>query len=302
MKSREKPAGSSGTEEKAAKAKVKDSVFTNMFMIPEYRLSLYRVLHPEDEQVTKEQIGLITLKNILVNKPYNDLGFFVGDRLFLLMEQQSTWTENILFRMLFYIADTLQRYFQETNQSLYAEKKVTCPAIELYVLYTGSRKKRPKFLELVDSFYLTRACDINVRVRFLYNGRKQDDILSQYVRFTQICNEQYRSMGRSRQAVLEIIRLCQEQNVLREYLESREKEVIDIMTSILDQEYNVNLYVKMKEKLAMEKGEKRGVQRSQQSVARRLCKKGFSSEEIAEVLDVDCSKVEKWLKKDIVTS
>jgi len=229
MKSREKPEGSSGEEEKAAKAKVKDSVFTNM-----------------------------------------------------------------------------QRYFQETNQSLYAEKKVTCPAIELYVLYTGSRKKRPKFLELVDSFYLTRACDINVRVRFLYNGRKQDDILSQYVRFTQICNEQYRSMGRSRQAVLEIIRLCREQNVLREYLESREKEVIDIMTSILDQEYNVNLYVKMKEKLAMEKGEKRGekrgIERSQQLLARRLCKKGFSSEEIAEVLDVDCSKVEKWLKKDIVTS
>ena len=40
---------------------------------------------------------------------------------------------------------------------------------------------------------------------------------------------------RTREAVLETIRICKDQNVLREYLSGREKKVVDIMKMLIGQ-------------------------------------------------------------------
>ena len=77
------------------KRKAKDSVFTDLFSKPKYLLQLYRALHPEDRDVTEKSIKNVTIKNILLNQGYNDLGFQVGDRLVVLVEAQSTWTVNM---------------------------------------------------------------------------------------------------------------------------------------------------------------------------------------------------------------
>ena len=42
--------------------------------------------------------------------------------------------------------------------------------------------------------------------------------------------------GKTREAVLETIRICKDRNVLKEYLSGREKEVISIMMGLFDQE------------------------------------------------------------------
>ena len=76
------------------KRKIKDSVFTNLFQDKKYLLRLYKALHPEDSNVTEEDIKDVTIKHILVDADYNDLGFSVGGRLVILIESQSTWTLN----------------------------------------------------------------------------------------------------------------------------------------------------------------------------------------------------------------
>ena len=78
------------------KRKIKDSVFTNLFQDKKYLLRLYKALHPEDSDVTEDDIKDITIKHILVDADYNDLGFSVGERLVILVESQSTWTLNII--------------------------------------------------------------------------------------------------------------------------------------------------------------------------------------------------------------
>jgi len=281
--------GGVGTEKtgRFAKMKSKDSVFTDLFQDPGNTLQLYKVLHPEDVGITVNQLQNVTLKNILVNKPYNDLGFLVGSKLIVLVEQQSTWSENILFRLLFYLADTLQRYFFRTKQSLYAARKVNCPEIEMYVLYTGSRKKRPRTLELASTFYRGRRKNVNLRVYMLYGGRQEGDILDQYVMFTRIFNEQVRRYGRSQKTVAETIRLCQEQDVLNEYLENRKKEVAEIMISILDEEYNNRLLAEKKAEAAEKKAKK--------TTARNLYTMGIPLETIAAAVEVDIDTVKKWL-------
>lgn len=82
--------------QKKAKQTAKDSVFRDLFGNPKYLFQLYQALHPEDTSTTEEQIGIVTIKNVLLNQIYNDLGFVVGTRLMILLEAQSTWTLNIL--------------------------------------------------------------------------------------------------------------------------------------------------------------------------------------------------------------
>lgn len=93
--------------------------------------------------MTEDEIEDITIKHVLVDADYNDLGFSVGNRLMILVESQSTWTYNIIIRALMYLVQTYHDYFKRTNQNLYSSKKVNMPKPELYMIYTGDRKKIP---------------------------------------------------------------------------------------------------------------------------------------------------------------
>lgn len=67
------------------KRKIKDSVFTNLFKDRKYLFQLYKALHPEDLNATEDEIEDITIKHVLVDADYNDLGFSVGNRLMVLV-------------------------------------------------------------------------------------------------------------------------------------------------------------------------------------------------------------------------
>ena len=58
-----------------------------------------------------------------------------------------------------------------------------------------------------------------------------------------MCNEQIAIHGRSQKAVLEAIRICKDRNVLAEYLGSKEKEVVDIMMVLYDEQEVMRSYV-----------------------------------------------------------
>ena len=111
-------------------------------------MQLYQALHPEDRDVTEDDLQDVTVSNVLVNEVYNDLGFRVGAKLLILIEVQSTWTVNIIFRALMYLVQTYREYFKSTGQSLYGSRKLKMPVPELYVIYTGARKDRPEEISL----------------------------------------------------------------------------------------------------------------------------------------------------------
>jgi hypothetical protein len=260
---------------------IKDSVFTDLFSIPKYTLQLYQALHGDDAVATEADIEIVTIENVVLNQIYNDLGFKVGDKLLIFVEAQSTWSENIVVRVLLYVAETLQRYFVDTEQNLYREKKVTFPKPELYVLFTGKRKEHPELLTLSDSFFHGEESDINVKVHVLYDGQ-QGDILSQYVAFTKICDEQCKKYGRTHQAVLEIIRICEEQNILKEYLQNRKKEVVTMMMTLFDQEYNL----KMHENDILNEGISQGKNTKGITVFLNCKKRGMSDADAQAIADI----------------
>ena len=66
----------------------KDNVFTHLFSDPEYLLQLYQSLHPEDTTTTESDLKTVTFEAMVVaRRMYNDLGFIVGDRAIILVEE-----------------------------------------------------------------------------------------------------------------------------------------------------------------------------------------------------------------------
>lgn len=239
-----------------AKYTIKDSVFTNLFQDKKYLIQLYKTLHPEDTEVTEDELKDITIHNILTDDIYNDLGFLVGDRLVILVEAQSTWTENIVIRSLIYLMTTYQDYFKRTRQNLYTSRKVKMPKPELYVIYTGDRKDHPEYISLSDAFFGGQRVFLDARVKVLY-GTDEDDIISQYVTFTKVYNEQMKQYGRTRKTIMETIRICKDKNVLKEYLQSREKEVVSIMLAMYDEKEILREYVEYEKYHAEKSGAKK---------------------------------------------
>ncbi len=272
--------------EQVAKYTAKDSVFTSLFREPKYLLQLYQALHPEDHEATEDSIKNVTITNVLLDQYYNDVGFQIGEKIVILVEQQSSWSINIVVRCLLYLAQTYQEYFESTKQNVYGSKKLELPKPEMYVIFTGNRKARPEYLCLSKEFFGGDDSVLDVKVKMIYDG-KEGDIINQYVTFTKIYNEQVKLHGRTREAVLETIRICKDQNVLSEYLSGREKEVVDIMMTLFNEEYILKTYVESREKEAFEK--------AKIGTAQRLHEMGISLQDIAKACQVTVETVEQWL-------
>ncbi len=213
----------------------KDSVFCNLFSDKRYLLQLYQALHPEDTETTEDDLTDITIRNVLTDGIYNDVGFRNKDKVIILTEAQSTWSMNILIRMLLYLAETYHDYFRRTKQNLYGNKKVKMPKPELYVIFTGERKTIPDIISLSKDFFNGAGIAVDAQIKVLYQ-ENEGDIIGQYIIFCKVYQEQRKCYGNTRETVTETIRICKDRNVLKEYLESREKEVVDIMMTLFDEE------------------------------------------------------------------
>ena len=211
------------TQEVKAKRTAKNSVFLDLFQDKKNLLKLYKTLHPEDTEATEDTLDIVTIDNVLTDNLYNDLGIMVGNnRLLLLLEAQSSWTVNILIRILLYLAQSYHEYFERTSQSLYKSKKV---------------------ISLSQEFFDGADIDIEIKAKVIYESDK-DNIINEYIVFCKVFNEQIKEHGMTKQAVTETIRICKDRNILKQYLSSKEVEVVTIMMSLFDDEQIMRTYAK----------------------------------------------------------
>ena len=261
-------------QEIMAKRKAKDSVFLDLFQNKSYLLKLYRTLHPEDTTATEDSLTDVTITNVLTDNLYNDLGFIVNNKLLILVEAQSTWTVNILVRVLLYLAQSYHEYFQRTCQDYYKSRKVKMPKPELYVIFTGNKGRKPDKISLSKEFFEGTDIDIEVKAKVIYES-DTDDIINQYIIFCKVFNEQTKKHGMTQKAFRETIRICKDSNVLKEYLLEREKEVVTIMMSLFDDEQIMKSFIRSERYEA--------AQESARETAKKLIKKGkMTLDEIAD--------------------
>lgn len=101
--------------------------------------------------------------------------------------------------------------------------------------------------------------------------------------------------GKTREAVLETIRVCKVRNLLKEYLSGREKEVISIMMGLFDQEKAIEQFGNEKKEEGKLEGRREGKLEVKMETAINMKAEGLPEDMIARVLDVGLGIVQKWL-------
>lgn len=239
------------------KHNVKDSVFTTLFKIPEYSLDMYRSLHPEDTDVTEEDINIITIENILVTGMFNDLGFQIKNKVLILVEAQSTFSIKLSVRMFLYLAETIKKYIEKMDIDLYSDSNVIgyeertelpngkvlrekpfyrLPTPELYVIYTGDREV-PEELDISDLYEPTPdgSKPLSLKVKIIKSSEK-DDYISQYIRFCRAANEIKKQYPDNQKlAAQKLIDYCIENNILEKFVKEHKDEVYDMMDVLFNQ-------------------------------------------------------------------
>ena len=173
------------------------------------------------------------------------------------VEAQIMWFINILIRLLLYLAETIQEYMHERNMKMHAKGKHKIPMPEFYVIFTGT-DEIPKRISLKKDFFCSELCQIDLEAK-VYNV-ETDDIIGQYIIFCHVMDEQIKKYGRVREAALETIRICRDRNVLKKYLKEREKEVVNIMIELFNQESAVKEYGEERREEGWKEGIEEGVQ------------------------------------------
>lgn len=247
--------------------KIKDSVFCTLFSIPEYALDMYRVLHPEDTEVTVNDIDIISIQNILVTRMYNDLGLQVGNRLLLLAEAQSTFTKKLAIRLFLYLAESLAEYIEKMQIDLYTETDIIgylekhvnsmgeeirtnpfykIPAPELYVVYTGDKKNVPDEIDISELYepLVSGTKPLSLKVKIIKSSDK-NNIIGQYMDFCRKANDMRKQYPNDRKkAVQELVKYCIANNVLSKFVKEHEKEVYDMVDVLFNQEYVTDVHEK----------------------------------------------------------
>ena len=236
--------------------KAKDSVFCDLFSQKRYLLELYRTIHPEDNTVTVGDLEVVTLERVITTGEYNDLGFTVGRKLLVLVEAQTTWSVNIVTRMLLYLAETFRRDLIRRAISLHQTAPVAMPTPELYVIYTGKHNV-PDKISFKNDVPGVRDGFIDAEVHVLCG--LDNDVIGQYTAFTKVVDEVRADEEiPTWQKAREVVQRCMERGILSEYMEERQAEVEGIMFTLFDQERETELYHRQLKKEYREEALKEG--------------------------------------------
>ena len=247
--------------EPKVKKNVKDSVFVKLFGEQKYLLQLYKELHPEDGDVTEKDIKTQSLQTTFVNTLYNDLGFTVEkngvSRFVILVEAQSVWNNNMTMRIFIYLGATYYQYLNDKNIELTEKNKVTLPAPELYLVYTGDdRKSIPETLELRDQMFEGKEM-VDMTVKVIHSPG--NTIIGQYIAFCKVFNEQVKLYGNKEKAIEETIRICLEKGILEEFILKHRQEVMSMLATFFDEESQRDLHDRALKEEGREEGREEGV-------------------------------------------
>ena len=235
----------------------KDSVFVDFFSEDRTAkanfLALYNALHGTDYQSTAI-LKNIRLKQVLYMSFANDVSYLVDNKIIVLAEHQSTINPNMPIRCLEYIARLYEQFYKSKEK--YSRKQLAIPTPEFYVFYNGKEAYRgDSLLKLSDSFTQTHdeyALELSVKVVNI-NYDKASEILKlckpleQYSLFVDAVR---RNIAVDKEHGFEkAIKECIQNDILREYLQRKSKEVLNMLIGEYD--YDTDIAVQREESFDM---------------------------------------------------
>lgn len=236
--------------------KVKDSVFVDLFYSDETAtenlISLYNALHPENKLPSGTKVQKFRLEKILYMNFQNDITANFDDRILIFGEHQSKINENMPLRSLMYAGRTYEKIIPVRMR--YKKERIMLPKPEFYTFYNGTEEWISNGeLKLSDAFFteeqkspnLNDNLSLELIVKVInINTDKESQILQdcpilyQYSCFIEIIRRyDTNDPEKLRKAIAE----CKSKGILKEYLERKESEVINMLTAEYSYEQDIEV-------------------------------------------------------------
>ena len=240
----------------------KDSVFVDFFGEDKNAkanfLALYNALHGTELDASAE-LEPLRLEQVMYMAFRNDVACLVDGKIVVLVEHQSTVNANMPLRFLQYAARLYERIQNPRDRYLRRLKKIPTP--EFYVFYNGEEDYPKKAtLRLSDAFMTMPekpSLELIVSVTNI-NYNKGNEILhtckplKEYTLFIETVRRHTKldSENGFRNAIKE----CIQNDILREYLQRKSKEVMNML--IAEYDYDVDIAVQREEEreIALKEG------------------------------------------------
>ncbi|MCL2243134.1 MAG: Rpn family recombination-promoting nuclease/putative transposase [Treponema sp.] len=281
--------------------KHKDSVFSALFGTPENLRDLYSAIEGIDIP-SDAIVNINTLSDALYMKQINDLSFTINDRLIVLVEHQSTVTDNIPVRLLMYIARVYEKIIE--RDKLYQKKLEKIPTPRFIVLYNG-KEPYPDHRELrlsaafKDITELTLPhndiypLELIVQVYNINHGRnpemlKRCENLNGYSIFIEKIME-YNEYLSLEDSVTNAVKYCLEQNVLKKFLEEHGTEVKNMLFD--------DISIEEIAAIRYNEGREQGREESYRVIAQNLLSKGSTPGFVQEITGLSIDEISAFTGK-----
>ena len=229
------------------KRNYKDSVFVDLFSEDEKAkenfLSLYNALHNTALKDT-EQLKNIRLDQVLYMAFYNDVSYLVDNKIIVLAEHQSTINPNMPLRCLEYVSRLYEALFESKEK--YSRKLLKIPTPEFYVFYNGEEpfpcdktiKLSDAFIEQNEQHNLELSVKvININRQNRHPVLEKCKTMQEYSIFVETVRKwkEIDPQNGFEKAVEE----CISNDILREYLKRKTKEVLNMLLAEYDYETDI---------------------------------------------------------------
>ena len=240
----------------------KDSVFVDFFGEDKNAkanfLALYNALHGTELDASAE-LEPLRLEQVMYMAFRNDIAYLIDGKIIALVEHQATINANMPLRFLQYTARLYERIQNPRDRYLRRLKKIPTP--EFYVFYNGEDDyPKTATLRLSDAFMTAPekpALEVVVSVTNI-NYTKGSKILSackplkEYTLFVDAVRRHTKLD--SENGFQNAIKECVRNDILREYLQRKSREVMNML--IAEYDYDADIAVQREE--ALQEGEAKG--------------------------------------------
>ena len=279
----------------------KDSVFVDLFSEDKYAknnfLALYNALHDTDYRSTGI-LKNIRLKQVMYMSFANDVSYLIDNKLIVLAEHQSTVNLNMPIRCLEYIACLYEQLYESKEK--YSRKQLVIPTPEFYVFYNGKEAySGNSVLKLSDSFVNKYKAEytLELSVKVVNINYDKDNViikrcepLKQYSQFVDAVRHH---IAIDREHGFETaIKECIQNDILREYLQRKSKEVLNMLIGEYD--YDTDIAVQREESfdMGLAEGEARGSRQKAFETARLMLQRDYPESEICLMTGLTKEEVE----------
>ena len=286
----------------------KNSMFSSLFSNPDILRELYSAIEgiPIPPDIP---IEINTLSGVLFINKVNDISFLIDNRLVVLIEHQSTISENLPLRMLEYTGRIYEKIVDMEKK--YKKKLIKIPRPEFIVLYNGI-ENYPDYseLKLSDAFMDIKGIKLKgveklpleliAQVYNINQGHnpeilKRCETLANYSKFVDKLQEFQKKGIKLEESIRPVIEYCIKNNIMKKYLQEHGSEVFNMIFGEYDRDMDIAVNRREAWEDGHEDGLEEGLEKGREEeklyIAKNLLAEGSSPEFVYKITGLSSDEI-----------